>query len=77
MAEKLDPKKELVAFEELLRAIVYEQKALRRILVRKGLYRTRKCLTRSRRCGGSFLRTSRQYGRRLKGNGGGKCRTTL
>ncbi|MCZ6481024.1 MAG: hypothetical protein V3V07_01050 [candidate division NC10 bacterium] len=37
MAEKLDPKKELVAFEELLRAIVYEQKALRRILVRKGL----------------------------------------
>ncbi len=36
MAEKLDPR-QVVTFEELLRAIVYEQKALRRILVRKGL----------------------------------------
>ncbi len=36
MAEKLDPR-QVLTFEELLRAIVYEQKALRRILVRKGL----------------------------------------
>ncbi len=36
VAEKLDPR-QVVTFEELLRAIVYEQKALRRILVRKGL----------------------------------------
>ncbi len=37
MAEKLDPKKELVTFEELLRAIMIEQDATRRVLVRKGL----------------------------------------
>ena len=36
MAEKLDPK-QLVTFEELLRAMMYEQEALRRVLVRKGL----------------------------------------
>ena len=36
MAERLDPK-ELVTFEELLRACLYEQEALRRVLVRKGL----------------------------------------
>ncbi len=36
MAEKLDPR-QVVTFEELLRSIVYEQKALQRILVRKGL----------------------------------------
>ena len=35
MAKKLDPQ-QVVTFEELLRAIVYEQKAVRRILVRKG-----------------------------------------
>ncbi len=36
MAEKLDPR-EVVRFEELLMSIMYEQEALRRILVRKGL----------------------------------------
>ncbi len=30
-------KKEVVTFEELLRACLYEQEALRRVLVRKGL----------------------------------------
>ncbi len=37
MAERLDPKKELVTFEELLRAMMMEQDATRRVLVRKGL----------------------------------------
>jgi len=36
MAEKLDPK-QVVTFEELLRAMMMEQDATRRILVRKGL----------------------------------------
>ncbi len=36
MAEKLDPR-QVVTFEELLRAIMIEQDATRRILVRKGL----------------------------------------
>ena len=36
MAEKLDPR-QLVTFEELLRACLYEQEALRRVLVRKGV----------------------------------------
>ncbi len=36
MAEKLDPK-QLVTFEELLRSMMYEQDATRRVLVRKGL----------------------------------------
>ncbi len=36
MAEKLDPQ-QIVTFEELLRACLYEQEALRRVLVRKGL----------------------------------------
>ncbi len=36
MAEKLDPK-QLVTFEELLRAMMYEQEATRRVLVRKGV----------------------------------------
>ena len=36
MAQKADPK-QLVTFEELLRACLYEQEALRRVLVRKGL----------------------------------------
>ncbi len=36
MAEKLDPR-EIATFEELLRACLYEQEALRRVLVRKGL----------------------------------------
>jgi hypothetical protein len=35
MAEKLDPR-QVVTFEELLRAIVYQHRSLRRILVRKG-----------------------------------------
>jgi len=36
MAEKLDPR-QVVTFEELLRSMMYEQEATRRILVRKGL----------------------------------------
>ncbi len=36
MAEKLDPR-EVARFEELLMSIMYEQEALRRVLVRKGL----------------------------------------
>ena len=35
-AEKLDPR-QLVTFEELLRAMMMEQDATRRVLVRKGL----------------------------------------
>jgi hypothetical protein len=37
MAEKLDPRQELATFDELLRAIMMEQDASRRVLVRKGL----------------------------------------
>ncbi len=36
MAEKLDPR-QVVTFEELLRAMMIEQDATRRVLVRKGL----------------------------------------
>ena len=36
MAEKLDPR-QVATFEERLRACLYEQEALRRVLVRKGL----------------------------------------
>ena len=36
MAEKLNPG-QVATFEELLRACLYEQEALRRVLVRKGL----------------------------------------
>ncbi len=36
IAEKLDPH-EVTTFEELLRACLYEQEALRRALVRKGV----------------------------------------
>ena len=36
MAEKLDPK-QVATFEELLMTVLYEQEALRRLLVRKGL----------------------------------------
>ena len=36
MVEKADPK-QLVTFEELLRACLYEQETTRRVLVRKGL----------------------------------------
>jgi len=36
MAEKLDPQ-QVATFEELLRTCLYEQEALRRVLVRKGL----------------------------------------
>ena len=35
MAEKLDPQ-QIATFEELLRACLYEQETLRRVLVRKG-----------------------------------------
>ncbi len=36
MAEKLDPK-QVATFEELLMTVLYEQEALRRVMVRKGL----------------------------------------
>ncbi len=37
MAEKLDPRQELVTFDELLRGMMLETEATRRVLVRKGL----------------------------------------
>jgi len=37
MAEKLDPRQQVATFEELLMTVLYEQEALRRVLVRKGL----------------------------------------
>ncbi len=36
MAEKLDPR-QAVTFEELVMSVMYEQEALRRVLVRKGV----------------------------------------
>ncbi len=36
MAEKLDPR-QVATFEELLRAVLYQQEALRLVLVRKGV----------------------------------------
>ncbi len=36
MAEKLNPR-QVVTFEELLMTVLYEQEALRRVLVRKGV----------------------------------------
>ena len=36
MARRADPK-QTMTFEEVLRSILYEQEALRRVLVRKGL----------------------------------------
>ncbi len=36
MAEKLDPK-QVATFEEVLMTVLYEQEALRRVLVRKGV----------------------------------------
>ncbi len=36
MAEKLDPQ-QVVTFEELLRSMMYEMEATRRVLVQKGL----------------------------------------
>ncbi|MFQ5816051.1 MAG: hypothetical protein ACE5G7_06090 [Candidatus Hydrothermarchaeaceae archaeon] len=36
MAEKLDPK-QVATFEELRMTVLYEQEALRRVLVRKGV----------------------------------------
>ncbi len=43
MAEKLDPR-QLVTFEELLRAMMYETEAVRRVLVRKGLLSNKEVL---------------------------------
>ncbi len=37
MAEKLDPRQELATFDELLRGMMFETEATRRVLVRKGL----------------------------------------
>ncbi len=36
MAEKLNPR-QIVTFEELLMTVLYEQEALRRVLIRKGV----------------------------------------
>ncbi len=36
MAEKLDPR-QVATFEEVLMTVLYEQEALRRVLVRKGM----------------------------------------
>ena len=46
--EKLDPR-QVVTFEELLRACLYEQEATRRVLVRKGLLTNEEVLSKSRR----------------------------
>jgi len=43
MAEKLDPR-QVVTFEELLRATMYETEATRRVLVRKGLLTNKEVL---------------------------------
>ncbi len=43
MAEKLDPR-QVTTFEELLHACLYEQEALRRVLVWKGLVTTEEVL---------------------------------
>ncbi len=43
IAEKLDPR-QIATFEELLRACLYEQEALRRVLVRKGLLKNEEVL---------------------------------
>ncbi len=43
MAEKLDPT-QVATFEELLMTVLYEQEALRRVLVQKGLLTNDKVL---------------------------------
>jgi len=43
MGQKVD-QKHVVTFEELLRACLYEQEALRRVLVRKGLVTNKEVL---------------------------------
>ncbi len=43
MAEKLDPR-QLVTFEELLRAMMFETEAVRRVLVRKNLLTNKEVL---------------------------------
>ena len=58
MTEKLDPQ-QVVTFEELLRSMMHEREATRRVLVREGLLTKRRSWRRLRSCGGSW-----------KGNGG-------
>ncbi len=53
MAEKLDPR-QVVTFEELLRAMMMEQDATRRVLVRKGLLTNEEVLKEIRRYGGRW-----------------------
>ena len=43
MAQRADPK-ETASLEEVLRSILYEQEALRRVLVRKGLVKNEEVL---------------------------------
>ncbi|MFQ5929669.1 MAG: hypothetical protein ACE5MK_08210 [Acidobacteriota bacterium] len=43
MAEKLDPR-QVVTFEELLQAMIFEHEATRRVLVRKGLLTNKEVL---------------------------------
>ena len=59
MAEKLDPK-QVATFEELLMTVLYEQEALRRVLVRKGV------LTND-----EVLEEVKAVRRELEGKGGG------
>ena len=49
MAEKLDPR-QVVTFEELLRAMMIEQDATRRVLVRKGLLTNEEVLEEGIQC---------------------------
>ena len=52
MAEKLDPR-QLVTFEELLHACLYEQEALRRVLVQKGVLTDEEVLGHPEKPGGN------------------------
>ncbi len=65
MAEKLDPR-EVVTVEELLRAIMLEQDATRRILVRKGLLTNEE-----------VLEEIKAVRREMEGKRGGRVRETL
>ena len=65
MAEQLDAR-QIVTFEELLRSMMYEQEATRRVLVRKGLLTNEE-----------VLEKIKAVRREMEGKRRGKCRTTL
>ncbi len=61
MAEKLDPR-QVVTFEELLRAMMMEQDATRRVLVRKGLLTNEEVLEEIKKVYSLCFRYGRDYG---------------